>query len=68
MGCPLRPGETGDGAAAVVTSYGWRIMNTGTGACRSTASATDPNSSRPSPVRPWVAIAIRSTSLSHAAA
>src|SRR6185503_6539667 len=45
-----------------------RIMRTGILACRSTASATEPNRSRPNPLRPWVVMAMRSVSVSLAAA
>src|SRR5881628_404889 len=44
------------------------MRNTGTSDWRSTASATEPKSSRPSPLRPWVVIAIRSAPASRAPA
>ena len=53
-------------AGAASTASGWRIMNTGTGAWRRTSSATEPKSSRPRPVRPWVAMAMRSAWLARA--
>src|SRR5262245_31826882 len=58
--------SSGHAARAAVRSSGSRIINTGMSACRNTASATEPKSSRPSPLRPCVVMAIRSALASRA--
>src|SRR6266545_2614040 len=55
-------------ARAITCAAVWRMRNTGTSACDSTAAATEPKSNRRRPLRPCVVIAIRSASTSRAPA
>src|SRR6266849_2135830 len=65
---PMRHEMVSHAARAITCAAVWRMRNTGTSACDSTAAATEPKSNRLRPLRPCVVIAIRSASTSRAPA